>query len=180
MTLRIISIAALSATLGACASVADEPTPHMIPVLDEHVISTTASITNTLILDRETKFVTCTAPPPDASFSQGEQASVSAFIAGNDDKATVGEDSEETGLTGRSPAVLLAREMFFRTCEFSRNYQLSKEEAMQLYMTTLTTSAANFVSENGGNGGYSGASTVVTPAQQEFGAQESEALAEGN
>ncbi|MBX7540392.1 hypothetical protein [Qipengyuania sphaerica] len=172
MTFRIISMAALSVTLGACASVADEPAPHVIPIAAEHVISTTASLSNTLVLDRQTQFVTCTAPPPDASFSQGEQASVSAIITGSNDQANLGEDSEETGLTGRSPALLLAREMFFRACEFSRNYQLSKDEALQVYLKTMDATTSSFAVENGGNGGYSQAEQVVNPAPQEFGAED--------
>ncbi len=136
--------------LGACVSMADEPSPQVSPVLSEHILSTTASISNTLVLDRNTSFVTCTGPPPDASFSQGEQASISALISGNDDKASEGEDSEEAGLKGRSPAVLLSREMFFRACEFSRNYQLTKDEALQLYMQTLGAVVTNFENETGG------------------------------
>ena len=172
MTIRIVSIAAFSATLGACASVADEPAPHVIPIAAEHVISTTASLSNTLVLDRQTQFVTCTAPPPDASFSQGEQASVAAVITGSKDSAGIGEDSEETGLTGRSPALLLAREMFFRACEFSRNYQLTKDEALQVYLKTMDATTSSFAVENGGNGGYSQAEKVVAPAPQEFGAEQ--------
>lgn len=40
-------------------------------------------------------------------------------------------------MSGRTPGVLIAREMFFRTYEFSNNYQLSKDEAMKLYVQTM-------------------------------------------
>jgi len=45
----------------------------------------------------------------------------------------------EAEMAGRTPTVLMARELFFRTCEFSVNYQLSKEEAFNLFKETLTT-----------------------------------------
>lgn len=141
----------MAATLGGCASLADEPKPVLTSVADEHIISTTSSIANTLVLDKQTRFVTCTAPPPDASFNQGSQASISGLVAvgGGSDKAGAGEgeESRETGLGGRTPAVLFSRDLFFRACEFSRNYELDKGEAITLYNATMQAAAAAFAAE---------------------------------
>ena len=138
--------------LAGCASMADEPAPVVTTVTDETIISSTSSVASTLVLEKDTNFVTCTAPPPDASFAQGSQASVSGLVAiggGGSDKGGVGEgeESRETGLGGRSPAVLFARDLFFRACEFSRNYDLDKDEATTLYNSTLTAAAAAFQAE---------------------------------
>ena len=42
-------------------------------------------------------------------------------------------------MAGRTPSVLMAREMFFRACEFSANFDLNKQEALTLYNQTLKT-----------------------------------------
>ena len=47
------------------------------------------------------------------------------------------EKSGEREMVGRTPAVLMARELFFRLCEFSRNHDLTKNDAMALYRKTL-------------------------------------------
>ena len=59
------------------------------------------------------------------------------------------EDSAETELTGRTPGVLMTRELFFRLCEFSRNYDLTKEEAKALYVQTLQTVSGGWNNEIG-------------------------------
>ena len=53
----------------------------------------------------------------------------------------------ENGLGGRTPAVLMTREWFFRSCEFSRNYNLTKQEAYQLYLKTLAAVMAGWGKE---------------------------------
>ncbi|MEL7487838.1 MAG: hypothetical protein AAGJ87_11555 [Pseudomonadota bacterium] len=40
-------------------------------------------------------------------------------------------------LGGRSAAVLIARDILYRTCEISLNYDLSKDEALALFNTAL-------------------------------------------
>tara|TARA_R110000787_G_scaffold274979_1_gene383304 strand:- start:144788 stop:145021 length:234 start_codon:yes stop_codon:yes gene_type:complete len=37
--------------------------------------------------------------------------------------------------------------MFFRTCEFSNNYQLSKQEALKLYVQTLSAVSEGWKAE---------------------------------
>lgn len=47
-------------------------------------------------------------------------------------------DSDGAGvLGGRSPSVLITRELMYRACEFSMNYKLDKGEALTLYLKTL-------------------------------------------
>ena len=47
--------------------------------------------------------------------------------------------SSETEMVGRTQTVLMSRELFFRTCEFSVNYNLNKKEATDLFNKTLDT-----------------------------------------
>ena len=143
---------AIAISASGCASIADEPVPVSTPVVDERIVSSTSSVANTLILDKQTNFVTCTAPQPDASFNQGQQFRVSGLVATgttNKDSGGLGEgeESRETSLGGRSPAVLFSRDLFFRACEFSRNYELEKTEALDLYKTTLQAASTAFQNE---------------------------------
>lgn len=143
---HILAMASLPA-LGACTAPFMEPEPTVIPVQEETIISSTASTSNTLVLKKDTDFVTCTAPAPDASFSQSSTARVDASVAGNSDDAAMAEGSASTAMPGRSPAVLMTRELFFRACEFSRNYELTKHEAHQLYMATMKAAQAGWAAE---------------------------------
>ena len=142
------AIAMVCIGVGGCSNLY-EPSPITTPVKDETIISRTASLSNVYILDKETSFVTCSEPPPDASFSQSDAAdfSFSLFHTGGSDKEHEGEESEEASLVGRSPGVLIARELFFRACEFSRNYELNKAEAISLYKETLLAVEKGWKSE---------------------------------
>ncbi len=153
--------------VAGCASIADEPKPVVTTVVDERILSSTASVANTLILDKNTNFVTCTAPQPDAAFAQGSQASVTGLVAvsGGNDSGGIGEgeESKETSLGGRTPAILFSRDLFFRTCEFSRNYELTKDEALTLYNSTMQAAAAAFDAET------TATNTSMTQSQAETG-----------
>ena len=129
-----------------CAG-AEEPRPTVTQVKEETIITSTASVSHTLILDRNTDFMTCTTPSSDATFSQGADGSASKGLTGSSEKAGFGESSQENSLGGRTPAVLMTRELFFRSCEFSRNYNLSKAEAYQLYLKTLAAVSDGWAKE---------------------------------
>ncbi len=137
--------------LGGCAQLY-EPKPVSSPVQDETIISRTAALSHTYVLDKDTKFVTCAEPAPDASFSQGESSGFAlSFLnfGGTPSSGEQAEDSDEVELTGRTPGVLMTRELFFRLCEFSRNYDLTKEEAKALYVQTLQTVSGGWNNEIG-------------------------------
>ncbi|MEO1502553.1 MAG: hypothetical protein AAFS08_18475 [Pseudomonadota bacterium] len=132
-------------TLGACGAI--EPKPTVTPVDEETIVTSTASTSNTLILARNTDFVTCTAPAPDATYAQAEAARGTASGARNSESGGFSEASSANGLQGRSPAVLMTRELFFRTCEFSRNYNLTQQQAYELYLKTMQVAATGWDTE---------------------------------
>lgn len=115
------------------------PQPTVTPVEQETILSRTSSLSNVYILDKNTGFVTCAEPPPDTAFDHIDDSDLSLSLVrfGGDDRAGGSEGSEEAEMLGRTPGVLIARELFFRACEFSRNYDLEKEEALALYRDTL-------------------------------------------
>jgi hypothetical protein len=75
----------------------------------------------------------CLVSSPDAIPTHSD--SISTGVSGVD--IGFSENSGAGILGGRDRAVLLARDLLYRTCEFSLNYHLEKEEAKELYMKTL-------------------------------------------
>jgi len=143
MTIRKTMPLVIAATLmaGACTDVY-EPKPHMTEVDGRTVISSTASLSHIVAYNAQSETHTCTHPAPDAAFNQGQSSDLSftlISLGGGDDEGAEGESSEETEMAGRSPAVLITRELFYRLCEFSKNQGLSKDEAKDLYLQTLST-----------------------------------------
>jgi hypothetical protein len=134
----------LFATLGSvillagCTS-AFEPKPVETPITGSKILSNTASVKNTFIMDRDTPLVVCAEPAPDATFGQDMDLDVTfALVAtGGDKGGDDDEGSEESEMAGRSPSLLLARELLYRLCEFSRNYKVDKETAITLYKQNL-------------------------------------------
>jgi hypothetical protein len=135
---QVCSILVIPVALVGCSQFY-EPKPQLTHLTREAVLSNTSSLTHTFVVDRKTSFVTCTAPQPDSSFSQSasEAFSISFMNFGGNDKEGVTQGSEGVELSGRTPSVLMARELFFRACEFSRNNELNKAEAIKLYEKTL-------------------------------------------
>jgi hypothetical protein len=141
--LGAFGILALSTVLSACSSDVYEPTPKFFALKPDHAMSFPASISHTMIHSRKNDWITCTTPAPDANFDQSQEGDfnfslISVGGSGSNNKG--GDEAESSGeseMAGRTPAVLISRELFFRTCEFSRNYQLEKNEAIDLYKATM-------------------------------------------
>jgi hypothetical protein len=131
-----VALAAL-VFLSACTS-AYEPTPKTTALDAEKLISNTASVSGTLIVHPKDRKFICTQPPPDAAFSQGESGNLSVNIfASQSEGSSEEEETTEIEMAGRTPAVLLARELLYRLCEFGHNYTLDKTEASALYEKNL-------------------------------------------
>lgn len=80
----------------------------------------------------------CAGPGIDvASSSLGGRSVGLLGIAGSKESIGTTHETVETGLGGRDPAVLIARELLFRTCETIMNNELPPEDAVELYKVTL-------------------------------------------
>jgi len=79
----------------------------------------------------------CLAPSPDAVVSGAE--GVGLTVAGKDTSTSLSNEGQigSLGLGGRAPSILIAREVLYRTCEFSLNYRLDKNEALAFYRENL-------------------------------------------
>ena len=146
----LFAAAAACAALAGCTSTF-EPTAKVQKVGSAWIISDTASLSHTLIRDEDSKFQTCTEPPPDAAFDQGDSANVSVALIklGGDDSGGDSQNSSEVEMAGRTPAVLIARELFYRACEFSFNFKPDKSEATAIYNKTLDIIKEGWIKEAG-------------------------------
>jgi hypothetical protein len=121
---------------GCTASFNPKPTATSLPGI--HLISNTASLSNTYIIDSNSPLRYCSQPPPDAGFSQAESSDISLVTLG--DKKEAGGESEQSGeieMQGRTPSVLLTRELLYRLCEFSNNQHLTAGQSIELYKLNL-------------------------------------------
>ena len=111
-----------------------KPTGHLIK--DQTFVQQTAGQSFIRMTDKNgTAIHTCTMPQPDATFSVTTEEGMGLSIGS--EEAPMG--SSEAEMVGRTPTVLMSRELFFRTCEFAVNYNLSKKEATDLFNKTLDT-----------------------------------------
>jgi hypothetical protein len=103
------------------------------------LISRGASTTGIFYLDPEDRSIICTQPPPDAALDLGQSFSfgLNFLNFGGKDSESDEESSDEVEMQGRTPALLMSRELLYRFCEFSRNHKVSKEEALDLYKHNL-------------------------------------------
>ena len=135
--------------VASCANLY-EPVPLISDLKEQSVVSSTSSLSYMVVRRSNSNLIICTQPQPDSAFDQGEAADFSLLSLGGSDQ--VGEDSssDEVEMAGRTPALLMTRELFYRACEFSENQKLTKEEALALYSKTLdaVTHAWNTEAEN--------------------------------
>ncbi len=116
----------------------------------EYVISTSASLRPGIVFQRGGKEWVCMPPPPDAGFREADDFELSISIASvstGDEAADAASVSGEQEFVGRTPALLLARELFFQQCIASFNMELSKAETLALYNQNLDIISKIFAAE---------------------------------
>jgi hypothetical protein len=145
-----VFVASAIALLSGCTTI-EYPSPKQSTLDNNHILTTTSGQGQIYVMTRNNDHYLCSLPQPDSAFDQkdGGNVDVSLISIGGDKEASSVEDSEEVELAGRTPALLMTRELFFRACEFSSNYQLNKEEAKSLYLKTLEGVFANWAVEAG-------------------------------
>ena len=106
---------------------------------DFHSYSYTSDLRATHVMPADSKFKFCMEPAPDTAYSQDESEgfSLSFLNFGGKDSEEDTEGSEDLPLAGRTGYLLLARELNYRICEMAINFNLSKEEYMELYKANL-------------------------------------------
>lgn len=80
----------------------------------------------------------CRSPSPDVVMgsSSAFSESVPLKLMGSE-QASASKQFDTAMLGGRSPSVLISREILFRGCELASNHQLSTEQALALFRDSL-------------------------------------------
>ena len=86
----------------------------------------------------------CLSPRTDAVPLQSVGLALSERQIGGSDASGDGAAT----LGGRSPAVLITREVMYRTCQFSLNNDMTPAQALSLYQRALSTVQAIAAAEN--------------------------------
>lgn len=123
--------------LAGCAG-QSVPEPKISHLDADQMISHSSSMSGTIIVTPGDRRYICSQPAPDSGFTQGDSGGFSlAILASQSDAVSESENMAEVELAGRSPGILLARELLYRLCEFGHNNALSKDEAKALYKRNL-------------------------------------------
>lgn len=139
MIIRKAIILASLVPLGGCAS----------PYYQSHrlgggvqLVARDASLSLGLVKSGDKGVQLCFQGAPDATFNQDSGLDVDASLANfgqGDDGSS--EGSQQSEMVGRSPALLYARELFYRTCEVALSTNASPQEWREMFSTALQTSA---------------------------------------
>ena len=143
---RIYRAVALSGCVVFLAACVKPPSAEIHRFGKNRLLYTDGSKRHTLIkLDRSYLRI-CAEPSPDVTVSEeqafGFDLSLNLAIVGNAGSKEKTDTREESGftegeLTGRTPSVLLARELLFRLCELGINADLSAKAMMELHKRVL-------------------------------------------
>lgn len=111
-----------------------EPKPQLTSLPSADFLSSTGDLSSTVVLKNRI----CLQPSPDAAFSSSRSGGVSVLNFGvKNDGLNDSSNQADTEMTGRTPSVLLARELMYRLCELGYNFSLSKDQMLESYNKNL-------------------------------------------
>ena len=139
------SLLLISMCLSLMGFTSCSPQPHSVthPVKsgENLLISSSAAVSSGLLRDSDDIKHYCASVAPDATFNEtvSEGASISMFNFGRSspEKEVVSDGIKETQMVGRTPAVLVSREILYRVCELTGNRSLTNEETLKLYEKSI-------------------------------------------
>jgi hypothetical protein len=147
LSYKYVALVVMSFLTSACSTI-EAPSPETFNITANSSISVTAGTSQTFVRSQSANYQLCSQPMPDVAYDKGDDADINySFINTSSDQVSAQDNSDEVEMAGRTPAILMAREMFYRTCEFSTNFDLNKQEAISLYQQTLKTIGTVWASE---------------------------------
>ena len=148
----ISSFAVIIILLSGCAS-DKQLAPSHLEINRNSVVEvtgSTAGLSQTYFVRKDSGYWVCNQPMPDAAFDQTKDKSFNFSVIGrNSEGGNDASGSVNAEMAGRTPGVLIAREMFYRACEFTSNSDLSKDQAMEVYLKTLDAVSQGWAIEAG-------------------------------
>ena len=128
------------------------PKGEMTGFTQEGVLFASPSLDKTLVRDPKNHKKICMGRGADALYETSESAnfSLSLVSVANTQGDSVGEtdNAGEEEMMGRTPAVLLARELFYRACELTNNAQLGSKEAVKIFNSVLKVVGQGWAKES--------------------------------
>lgn len=114
------------------------------------LISNNAEISSSVFRAGPSNNYYCATNAPDSTFSTAKSNGLTLTLVNFGDtveresssSASVGEE-----MLGRTPAVLALRDIMYRVCELIGNLNLTPQQALSVYMTSLQTAAALVAAE---------------------------------
>ena len=134
---RLILLSSSIAIISACAtapSSVGEITSHSDGV---EMITMTAGERVVIMEIGDSNLTFCAEPPPDVSMGAKESENLSGTQTDETENESMSIEVNEDSLGGRTSAVLLTREILYRTCEFLVNSELNNDEKLTLFNKSL-------------------------------------------
>ncbi len=129
--LRSISILAIVSSLSACAIA--PPAEKVEEVGDLRSISSTSDLQTTIIKIHGDPERYCAARQSDVADTRSVGGSIGVSAPGSGEGISEGSSQGALALGGRSPSVLIVREMMYRACELALNLNAGNEQTMEIY-----------------------------------------------
>jgi hypothetical protein len=101
------------------------------------IYSTSSDMQSSFVKSRNSGEHFCDSRMSDVADTESASVGLGASIIGKSESINEGASRGAVSLGGRSPAVLITREVMYRTCEMVMNLNLDKKEALALYIQTL-------------------------------------------
>lgn len=115
------------------------------------IVSEGSSASAMVVYDPEKSKKICLGRGADSAFATEDSGDINftlVSIGGSDsEESSISDNTGEEEMAGRTPALLLTRELLYRSCELAGNYNLTKEEATKLYLSTLAVIAKGWSAE---------------------------------
>lgn len=102
-----------------------------------HIYSTTSDMQSSFLKDSGSGEHFCDARASDVADTQSAGVGISAALTGQTEGFSESASRGALALGGRTPAVLITRELMYRTCEMIMNLSLDQDAALALYIKTL-------------------------------------------
>ncbi|MBI3126086.1 MAG: hypothetical protein HYZ11_00590 [Candidatus Tectomicrobia bacterium] len=137
----LLALSLLPLVLSACAA---PPKAEIHHIGTTRLIYTDASKRHTLVKTDRSYLRICAEPSPDVKVDEQQDIDIDFNIAligragSQDQEASRAESGFTEGeLTGRTPSVLLSRELLFRLCEASVNHDIDQKTFISLYLKII-------------------------------------------
>jgi hypothetical protein len=101
-----------------------------VKLTNDEVVFHSAQRDILLTKSKKSEYYFCLAPAPDTIMTQKDSDTLGIKQLSNALSDGIGSEA----LGGRNSAVLLTRELMYRACEFGANYNLTPEQAKDLYL----------------------------------------------